>query len=162
MREVAIKSYLDTFAKVNTQEDMEAFLKDSYSLEKMKEEFHEQGSVLYLAFNNNLESETMVGFLRLRINDEAADKLGDNSIELHRLYIHPDYKGMGIGNKLFEAALSYSKRNKFDWIWLGVWEKNFSAQKVYSKWGFEKFSEHFFQMGADAQTDWLLKKGLGT
>jgi diamine N-acetyltransferase len=160
MRDVAIKSYLDTFAKFNTQEDMEAFLRDSYSLKKMQEEFHEQSSVLYLACKDGLEGETIVGFLRLRINAEAADKLGDNSIELHRLYIHTDYKGMGIGNKLFEAALSYSIQNKFDWIWLGVWEKNFDAQKVYTKWGFEKFSEHVFKMGEDAQTDWLLKKAL--
>jgi diamine N-acetyltransferase len=166
MRDLAIKSYLDTFAESNTPENMETFLKDSYSLKKMQEEFFEAGAVLYLAYKKGLgsepTSEKMVGFLRLRINEEAADKLGNNSIELHRLYIHPDFKGMGIGNKLMEAALTYATQNKFDWIWLGVWEKNFNAQKIYAKWGFEKFSEHVFQMGDDAQTDWLMKKGLGT
>jgi diamine N-acetyltransferase len=165
MRDLAIKSYLDTFAESNTPEDMEAFLRDSYSLKKMQEEFYEPGSVLFLAYKNGLTgqplSESMVGFLRLRINDEAADKLGNNSIELHRLYIHPDCKGMGIGKELLEAALSYSKQHQFDWIWLGVWEKNFNAQKIYAKWGFEKFSEHVFKMGTDAQTDWLLKKAIG-
>ncbi len=164
MRDLAIKSYLDTFAESNTPENMEAFLKDSYSLEKMQEEFHERGAVLYLAYKDGLDNEPLsrgiVGFLRLRINEETADKLGNNSIELHRLYIHPDFKGMGIGNKLMEVALAYATQNKFDWIWLGVWEKNFNAQKVYAKWGFEKFSEHVFQMGDDAQTDWLMKKAL--
>lgn len=163
MRDLAIKSFCDTFAESNTPEDMEAFLLDSYSLKKMQEEFYEPGAVLYLAYKNGFVSEakeSIVGFLRLRVSDEAADKLGNNSIELHRLYIHPDYKGMGVGKKLLEAALSYSKQNKFDWIWLGVWEKNFNAQKVYAKWGFEKFGEHIFQMGTDAQTDWLMKKVL--
>jgi diamine N-acetyltransferase len=142
----------------------------------MQDEFYEPGSVLYLAFMDKLESQSIapdsddrltflhegiVGFLRLRKSDEVADKLGNNSIELHRLYIHPDYKGMGIGNKLMETALTYSRQSKFDWIWLGVWEKNLNAQKVYAKWGFEKFSEHTFHMGNDAQTDWLMKKALG-
>jgi ribosomal protein S18 acetylase RimI-like enzyme len=45
-------------------------------------------------------------------------------------------------------------------MWLGVWEKNFRAQKFYEKWGFEKFSEHVFLMGDDPQIDWLLKKPL--
>ncbi|MFM9840257.1 MAG: GNAT family N-acetyltransferase [Cyclobacteriaceae bacterium] len=165
MRDLAIKSYLDTFAESNTPEDMAAFLKDSYSLEKMQKEFYEPGAVLYLAYRNEWGHEplgdNMVGFLRLRINEEAADKLGNNSIELHRLYVHPDCKGMGVGKKLLEAALFYSEQHKFDWIWLGVWEKNFNAQKIYAKWGFEKFGEHVFQMGDDAQTDWLLKRDLG-
>jgi diamine N-acetyltransferase len=164
MRDLAIKSFSDTFAESNTPENMAAFLTDSYSLKKMQEEFYEPRAVLYLAYKNGLGSkgkESMVGFLRLRVSDEAADKLGNNSIELHRLYVHPDCKGMGIGKKLLEAALTYSMQNKFDWIWLGVWERNFNAQKVYAKWGFEKFGEHIFQMGTDAQTDWLMKKDLG-
>jgi diamine N-acetyltransferase len=176
MRELAIHSFRHTFAEENTPENMDVFLADSYSLKKMREEFYEPGSVLYLAFMNKSERQSItpnssdhlaflhegiVGFLRLRKNDEAAYKLGNNAIELHRLYIHPDCKGMGIGNKLMEVALAYAMQNRFDWIWLGVWEKNFNAQKVYAKWGFEKFSEHVFQMGDDAQTDWLLKKALG-
>jgi diamine N-acetyltransferase len=158
VREVAIQSFSDAFADSNTAENMEAFLQDTYSLGKMQNEFYEPNSVLYLACNDNKD---IVGFLRLRKNDEAADKLGYNAIELQRLYIHPDCKGMGVGKKLVEVAFTYSKQNKFDWIWLGVWEKNFNAQKVYAKWGFEKFGEHVFQMGADAQTDWLMKKDLG-
>jgi hypothetical protein len=41
-----------------------------------------------------------------------------------------------------------------------VWEKNFKAQQFYSRWGFERFSEHTFWMGDDPQVDWLLKKKL--
>jgi hypothetical protein len=39
-----------------------------------------------------------------------------------------------------------------------VWERNFKAQAFYRQWGFERFGEHVFQMGDDAQTDWLLKR----
>ena len=62
MREVAIQSYVDTFASVNTPENMSAFLSDAYSQEKLEQEFHETGSVLYLG----CESKRIAGFLRLR------------------------------------------------------------------------------------------------
>jgi ribosomal protein S18 acetylase RimI-like enzyme len=41
-----------------------------------------------------------------------------------------------------EASLTYVQENKYEWIWLGVWERNFKAQRFYEAWGFESFSEH--------------------
>ncbi|MFY8036361.1 MAG: GNAT family N-acetyltransferase [Cyclobacteriaceae bacterium] len=57
-----------------------------------------------------------------------------------------------------ERALAYAVEHQFEWMWLGVWERNFKAQKFYEKQGFTRFSEHVFQMGDDPQTDWLLKR----
>jgi ribosomal protein S18 acetylase RimI-like enzyme len=59
-----------------------------------------------------------------------------------------------------EKTMDYATSNKFEWIWLGVWEKNYKAQQFYARWGFERFSEHTFWMGDDPQVDWLLKKKL--
>ncbi|MCA6409547.1 MAG: GNAT family N-acetyltransferase, partial [Cytophagales bacterium] len=61
MREVAIRSYYDTFADSNTPENMEAFFTESYNLAKLEEEYYEPLSVLYLA----CDEEKVVGFLRL-------------------------------------------------------------------------------------------------
>jgi diamine N-acetyltransferase len=156
MRDVAIGSYTDTFADSNTPENMEAFFTESYSLSKLQDEYYEPLSVLYLA----CDGEKVVGFLRLRVNDEVKNELGENTIELQRLYIDTAYHGKQIGKHLMEKALIYARENRYDWIWLGVWERNFNAQHFYTKWGFEKFGEHVFQMGDDPQIDWLLKKKL--
>jgi ribosomal protein S18 acetylase RimI-like enzyme len=156
MRDVAIRSYTDTFADSNTPENMEAFFTESYSLSKLQDEYYEPLSVLYLA----CDGEKVVGFLRLRVNDEVKNELGENTIELQRLYIDTAYHGKQIGKNLMEKALIYARENRYDWIWLGVWERNFNAQHFYAKWGFEKFGEHVFQMGDDPQIDWLLKKKL--
>jgi ribosomal protein S18 acetylase RimI-like enzyme len=156
MRDVAIRSYTDTFADSNTPENMKAFFTESYSLSKLQDEYYEPLSVLYLA----CDGEKVVGFLRLRVNDEVKNELGENTIELQRLYIDTAYHGKQIGKNLMEKALIYARENRYDWIWLGVWERNFNAQHFYAKWGFEKFGEHVFQMGDDPQIDWLLKKKL--
>jgi ribosomal protein S18 acetylase RimI-like enzyme len=154
VRELAIEVYTDTFAEHNTPENLDAFFKEAYSSEKFNNEFHEPNSVLYIA----VDDLKIVGFLRLRNSSEADKYLGKNHIELHRLYIHRDYQGSSVSKMFMEHALKYAREKNHEWIWLGVWEKNFRAQKFYAKWGFERFSEHIFQMGDDPQTDWLLKK----
>ncbi len=154
VRELAIEVYTDTFADQNTEANLLAFFNDSYNLEKLKEEFHDQGSLLYVA----LDELKIVGFMRMRINSEVDNYLGQSHLELQRLYIHRDYHGGSASRLLMEQALAYATEKKFEWIWLGVWERNFRAQKFYAKWGFERFGEHVFQMGDDPQTDWLMKK----
>ncbi len=156
VRELAIEVYTDTFADQNTPANLQAFYRDSYNLPKFKSEFHEAGATLYLA----TDELKIIGFLRLRQSREVEKQLGLNTVELHRLYVHRDYHGTSASRLLMEKAMSYAMEKKFEWMWLGVWEKNFRAQKFYAKWGFERFGEHVFQMGDDPQTDWLLKKKL--
>lgn len=98
--------------------------------------------------------------MRLRVTDEAEAHLGKSALELQRVYVSRKFQGRRIGLMLMEKAIGYGRERKFDWLWLGVWEKNFKAQAFYDKLGFKRFSEHVFQMGDDPQTDWLLKLDL--
>lgn len=154
MREVAIASYVEKFAPFNTEANMNAFLNETYHLDNLTKEFYEAGSLLLLAFFEG----KVVGFVRLRVSDEVNQYLGTNHIELQRLYVHPEFQNRKVGKLLMERALDYAIEKKVTWMWLGVWEKNEDAQRFYYRWGFEKFSEHIFQMGDDPQIDWLLKK----
>jgi len=156
MRQVAITTYQDTFAQFNTPENMQAYFDQAYNLDGLSKELSEKNSTLLIAW----EDDKQVGFARLRKNDEVTYLLGNHTIELQRLYVLTSAQGKSVGKLLMQHSLSYSKINQYEWIWLGVWEKNFKAQEFYSKLGFEKFSEHTFWMGDDPQIDWLLKKKL--
>lgn len=156
MRQVAISTYQDTFAESNTPENMKSFMEESYNLTSLTNELSEINSKLFLACEEN----KIIGFSRLRESEEVRTILGENTLELHRLYVLTEAQGKSVGKLLMEASLRYASEKGYNWIWLGVWDRNFNAQRFYSKWGFEKFSEHIFWMGDDAQTDWLLKKKL--
>lgn len=155
IQRLAVKVYYETFAASNSQENMQHYIASSLSLERFEQEFEESGSVFFVALE-----ETMAGYAKLRTSDEVAHLLGTNSIELQRLYVDVAFQNRKVGAMLMKACLDYAVAKKFEWMWLGVWEKNFKAQQFYLKWGFEKFSEHIFQMGDDPQTDWLMKKPL--
>ena len=93
----------------------------------------------------------------MRVTNEAEQHLGKNAIELQRLYVTRNFQGKKIGFMLMQYAINYSRERKFDWLWLGVWERNVKAQEFYKKVGFEHFSDHTFWMGTDPQNDWLMK-----
>ena len=157
LRRVAIETQVDTFGAYNSKENMDAFLQQAYDPDKLAEELIELDSRNYVLFD---ESE-LAGFMRLRKSNEVEHLLGANTIELQRLYVLRSHHGKGMGSALMKLALDYALEKKYDWMWLGVWEKNFRAQEFYTQFGFVRFSEHIFQMGDDPQTDWLLGRRIG-
>lgn len=157
LRNISIKSYYDTFSPSNTKEDMDLYLTEAFSEETIRKELEDQLGACWIAFVDNKAA----GYARMRINPEVFELLGERAIEIHRMYALEAFIGKGIGSALMSHCLDYARKSDFDWVWLGVWERNFKAQRFYEKWGFEKFSEHPFLMGTDPQVDWLLKKRVG-
>lgn len=154
LQRIAIDTQVDTFGAHNTEANMKAFLDEAYSLDKLRQELDEPGSHNYLAFVDT----RLAGFMRLRLSTEVEHLLGKNTLELQRLYVDKAFHGQGVGAAMMGEAMEVAKAGRYEWIWLGVWERNFKAQEFYTRWGFERFSEHIFQMGDDPQTDWLLRR----
>jgi ribosomal protein S18 acetylase RimI-like enzyme len=111
---------------------------------------------------SNIPADTVVGFVQLtRGTTEPCLDSSLRNIELQRLYVHPICHGTGIGRLLMEAAEEIAKCEEFDVMWLGVWEENFKAQKVYERLGYSRVGEHGFKMGETIQVDWILTKPVG-
>jgi len=106
-----------------------------------------------------LEGE-LVGYASLRESPVPEELKGENAIEIVQLYSDQRMIGKGVGPALMQACLDTARNLGKDWVWLGVWEHNHRAQAFYAKWGFERFGEHIFIVGLDAQTDWWLRKRL--
>jgi len=132
---------------------MAAFIALNYNPRQLENELSESGALLTMAWEGNEPA----GFIRMRLSHEVDGLLGENTIELQRLYVTKAFQGRKVGALLMQHAIDYSREKGFEWLWLGVWEHNINAQNFYAKWGFTRFSEHTFYMGEDAQTDWLLK-----
>ena len=152
------KTFEESFSDDNNPANMAAYLEQSFNNEKLANELTESGSRYFIAE----EGTEPVGYARVRLSDEVKDHLTESALELQRIYVDGAHQGKKIGVNLMKACLDYARQHKFRWLWLGVWEKNFKAQKFYRQWGFEKFGEHIFQMGDDPQTDLLMKKRIDT
>jgi ribosomal protein S18 acetylase RimI-like enzyme len=153
---LAIKIFIEAFESQNNPDDFKSYTDEAFNKEKFTEEFYEEGSQFFEVFDD----ENLIGYARLRENNEVDHYLGKNHIELQRIYIDSPYHGRGMANQLLNACEEHALLSGKEWIWLGVWEHNPKAQQFYRKHGYEKFSEHKFMVGQDEQTDWLMRKKL--
>lgn len=148
--------FYDTYAAVNTKENMDKFMQQQFSNELLKKEVSDPENTFLLAYHIN----EVAGYAKL-LNKTAHAKLGANKqIEIGRFYVMPDLKGEGVGTQLMRACINFAKSEEADFLWLGVWEKNEAAISFYSQMGFEKFGKHTFLLGDDEQKDWLMFKRL--
>ena len=148
------KTFYETFGYVNTKENMDKFMNEQFTREKLISEVSEPGNTFLLAFDGN----TPVGYVRMREGEKFPEFQEKDSIEIVRIYSINSYLGTGVGQQLMRQCIFVAKELKKDIIWLGVWEKNPRAIAFYTKWGFEKFNEHNFLLGDDLQKDWLMMK----
>ncbi|PBP22430.1 acetyltransferase [Diplocarpon rosae] len=103
----------------------------------------------------------VVGFCQLtRGTTEACLATSARPVELQRLYVAQDHHGRGVGRALVSRALDMARAQGFETVWLGVWEENRKAQRVYERLGFAKVGEHGFVMGRCVQTDWIMSMKL--
>lgn len=150
------KTFYDAFAADNTQEDMDQFMNEQFTREKLMAEVGAAGNVFLLAY----AGDEVVGYVRLRETTNPLLIANGPAIEIARIYAMQHSIGKGVGSALMQRSIEIARQKNAHIIWLGVWEKNQKAISFYTKWGFEKFSEHVFMLGNDAQTDWLMKKAL--
>lgn len=156
LQTLSIKTFTDTFAKDNTPEDLKDYLDQAYTEEKLTSELQNKQSEFYFIYSD----DQLAGYLKLNVNDAQTETIEENALEIERIYIDSDFKRLGLGKMLYSKAIERAKALNKTAIWLGVWERNFSAMKFYHKMGFTLVGEHSFYMGEDEQTDLIMKKKL--
>lgn len=156
LRYLSIQTFKETFEEVNTEEDMQKYLDENLSIEKLKTELENPNSEFYFAENN----DEILGYLKLNFKDAQTEKLEENHFEIERIYVLKAFLGQKIGQILFNKAIEIGREKNLEFVWLGVWEENHRAIRFYGKNGFEIFGKHDFVLGEDVQKDLLMKLNL--
>ena len=150
------RTFYESFARYNTEENMRIYLEEQFPRERQIAEVGAPGRIFLLAYLG----EELVGYASLRESSPPEGLRGENGIEIVQLYSDQRMIGRGVGPALMQACLDTAREQGRDWVWLGVWEHNHRARTFYEKWGFERFGEHIFIVGLDAQTDWWMRRRL--
>lgn len=153
---VAQHTFYDTFAKVNTEENMKIYLAEHFTFEKLSSEFYNPDSEFYIATLN----DRIIGYLKINFGPAQTESDQNNTIEIERIYVLKEFQGHNIGKLLLAKTVEAAQQKKIDFIWLGVWEKNVKAISFYKKNGFTESGKHLFKLGAEEQTDIIMKKNI--
>ncbi|MCO6491931.1 MAG: GNAT family N-acetyltransferase [Phaeodactylibacter sp.] len=153
LRDIARLTFAEAFSARNTASDMDKYLDESLSLEKLAAELAHPESLFFFAeFNGRV-----IGYLKVNWGKAQTESLPEFALEIERIYVLAEYHGKSVGKKLFEKAFQLAQQKKMEAIWLGVWEENTKAIRFYRKHGFVEFGKHLFRLGEDEQTDVLMK-----
>lgn len=144
----------EAFSKNNSRENMEIYLKKSFSKEKLSHELLDENSEFYFAKLNN----EAIGYLKVNFGISQTELQDNKALEIERIYVFKEFYGKNIGQKLFEKAIAIAQQKNLEYVWLGVWEKNDRALSFYQKNGFQEFDKHTFFLGNEKQTDIMMKK----
>jgi len=156
LQKISRHTYKDTFASMNTEANMKAYLEEAYDLDKLKQELSNEESFFYFIY----QDDKLSGYSKLNEGNAQTDIYDPISLEVERIYVLKDCQGKGIGRYLMNKAVEIaSQRNKF-YMWLGVWEKNKKALEFYKRSGFYRIGTHPFIMGDEVQNDYILRKDL--
>src|SRR5690554_41482 len=153
LQKIGRQTFYETFSTGNTQENMQKYLDERFSIEKLTAELNDKNAIFYIA---QLENK-IVGYLKINFGDSQTELKDDKSLEIERIYVLKEFQGKKIGQILYDKAIEIAKQKDADYIWLGVWEENPRAIKFYKKNGFVEFDKHIFKLGNDEQTDIMMK-----
>ncbi|WP_345952428.1 GNAT family N-acetyltransferase [Mucilaginibacter sp. PAMB04168] len=153
---ISRETFFAAFYHLNNADDMEAYAANAFNIDTLKDEINTPGSVFYFA---RFDRE-VVGFIKLNTGNAQHEFKRENSLEVERLYVLAKYQGRQIGQQLLRFALEQAHALSCRFIWLGVWEHNVNAIRLYERLGFEHCGSHSFMLGNDQQTDLLMRKVL--
>jgi len=136
------QTFLETFAEVNTEENMQKYLDESFAVDKLTAELTTPDSEFYFASLNN----RVIGYLKVNFGQAQTELKDPKGLELERIYVLKEFHRKHVGQILYETAFGIAKRIDADYLWLGVWEENHRAISFYKKNCFVEFDKHIFKL----------------
>lgn len=156
LQEISNETFNETFKHQNSPENMNNYLEKAFNLKQLEKELSNISSQFFFVYFNH----EIAGYLKVNTDDAQSEEMGDESLEIERIYIKGSFQKHGLGkyllNNVIEIAIEHNKKN----IWLGVWEKNENAIAFYKKLGFVQTGSHSFYMGDEEQIDLIMIKTL--
>jgi len=153
LQSLSRQTFSETFSGSNSKENMDKYLNEILSIEKLSEELNNENSHFFFI----KDCERNIGYLKLNMGPSQTELKDETALEIERIYVIQEYQGKKVGQQLYEKAIQVAKEKKAQYIWLGVWEENHKAIQFYNKNGFEVFDKHVFVLGDEKQTDLMMR-----
>jgi diamine N-acetyltransferase len=147
------QTFFETFADGNTEENMQKYLEEGFTVDKLTSELTNPNSEFYFALFDN----KVIGYLKINFGQAQTELKDKKALEIERIYVLKEFHGKKVGQILYDTAFKIAKQTGANYLWLGVWEENPRAINFYKKNGFVEFDKHIFKLGDDEQTDIMMK-----
>ena len=115
------------------------YVNSQYSKENILKELSvENADYYFVVFNDEI-----VGNLRIIWDEKLTGLSEEKQVKLHRVYLHQNTQGKGIGKKLLSWLAQKAKEKGYQIIWLDAMDSQPKAFQFYKKLGY-KYHSHTF------------------
>src|SRR3954447_24444784 len=105
LQKISRQTFSETFSSANTEENMEKYLEEGLSKEKLTAEINDQNTEFYFATLDN----NVIGYLKLNFGQSQTEIKEDKAIEIERIYVLKEFHGKKIGQILYEKAIEIAR-----------------------------------------------------
>lgn len=156
LQEISYETFNETFKHQNSPENMKNYLEKAFNLKQLEKELSNSSSQFFIVYVKN----DVAGYLKVNTNDAQSQAMGNQSLEIERIYIKNNFQKHVLGKYLLNKAIEMARDRNKQKIWLGVWENNENAIAFYKKMGFVHTGTKSFYMADEEQKDFIMTKTL--
>ena len=146
------KTFYETYKLYNTEEDMINYMDSHFTEPMLAHELLDEHTTVFVVQCGNV----LTGYITLRKSANPELFKYRKCIEIARFYVDSDHQNKKLGKLLMEKCFEYVKENRFEILWLGVWQKNIRAVEIYKHIGFQIAGVTTFVLGDDVQEDFIM------
>jgi ribosomal protein S18 acetylase RimI-like enzyme len=153
LAELGRRSFVVKFGHLYSAANLEAFLADSHSADKVARELADPAMTVAV-----IESDgAIAAFCKVvRASTLPRHSAATAPFELKQLYTDPDLTGRGLGARLMDWALGQAHAAGADELQLSVYADNPQAQRFYARYGLVKIADITFRVGDHVDPEILM------
>lgn len=155
LSELGGTTFYETFRPYHSEADMQAYIEKTYNIRQIAKNLTDPYIRYFVAYDGDVD----LGYIKL-LDDVKVEGLHGKVMELEKIYVRKPAQGKGVSQALMEKAIELARKEKYDELFLGVWQENKRALAFYKKYGFEVFNTRTFKLGDTLCDDYLLHLSL--
>lgn len=163
LQDLACRTFYDTFKGTADEEDFPAAFAVWFNIPALEARITDPRSEVYLA--ETTDGGKAAGFMIIRKHHPpfpTSLQEGEDGLELQNLYLETWAHGAGLAQEFMQLYFERAREFGCSFLWLGVWEHNYRAQRFYTKMGFSYTGhDHPFPIHNTPQTDQWWSKSIG-
>ncbi|MDH4126911.1 MAG: GNAT family N-acetyltransferase [Gammaproteobacteria bacterium] len=149
---IGTSSFRDAYAAHSDPDDLEAHVKEFFSVQAVRACIETRQSSYVLASVDGQPG----AFAKYRIAPCPVPAGALHALELQQLYVLASHQRHGLGARLVQFLSKIAVRQQLQGIWLSCWEDADWALSFYLKNGFSRVGTADFAVGSTTYCDYLL------
>ncbi len=140
LSKLSTETFLLTHGHSAPKQDIKAYIDASFNKKVFEKELLENNIFYHFIYHQH----KIAGYSKIVLNEFYNNSKPNNITYMSRLYLLKEFYGIGLGKKLMNFNISFSKKKKQKAIWLKVWVENQNAITFYKKTGFKIIGKRDF------------------